>query len=108
MSVLVIIPILTLIDIIKANNVVFKNCVKYKKKYAGPWTINIFEVMSGRVQVTVVDNRESSAFDVDYIYQLVFVGKDRYSGCQSTIESTSLEVTAFLYLLREARYGSIS
>ena len=37
----------------------------------------------------VIDNRESSAFDVDNIYQLVFVGKDRYSDCQSTIESTS-------------------
>ena len=49
-------------------------------------TINTFEVMSGQVQVTVVDNKESSAFDVDDIYQLVFVGKDRYSGCQSTKE----------------------
>ena len=37
----------------------------------------------------MVDDRESSAFDVDNTYQLVFVGKDGYSGCQSTIESTS-------------------
>ena len=55
---------------------------------------NTFEVLSGRIQVTVVDNRESSTFDVDYMYQLVFVGKDRYSG-DNRIDFV-LEVTAFM------------